>query len=406
MDRRNFITTLASTAALGFIPWKASAAGPHGLQGYIRTNWCRDPFSYGSYSYIAKGSGGQDIRHLGKPIGGRIFFAGEAANPRRNSTVHAAYESGQRTAGIVLNHSLHAVAIIGAGMSGLSAAQKLSRQGRDVTVFEARDRIGGRIWTNNRLGMPLDLGASWIHGTTGNPLTELADSIDLKRVETEYSFITRGRYGRLIGEHDLPEWVGDVAEVQHTAGADRDQINNMAYLFADDYNGPEVIFPNGYMDIFDALEGPYEINLSSLVDHISYDQNGVTLNVQNAGPQSFDAVIVTVPLGVLKKDIIKFDPPLPKHKSNAIRNLGMGTLDKVYLLFEKTFWDPDATWILTPENDLPQGQFNQWLNIYKFTGHPVILGFNGGPPALELSELSDEDIIEKALQTLNIAYPA
>ncbi len=60
------------------------------------------------------------------------------------------------------------IAIIGAGMSGLASAHKLSTNDREVTLFEARDRIGGRIWTDERLGIPLELGASWIHGINGN----------------------------------------------------------------------------------------------------------------------------------------------------------------------------------------------------------------------------------------------
>ena len=77
--------------------------------------------------------------------------------------------------------------IIGAGLSGLAAAQKLRSVGREVVVLEARDRVGGRIWTSNHWPeLPLDLGATWIHGVKGNPLTRLADSIQAKRIATSY----------------------------------------------------------------------------------------------------------------------------------------------------------------------------------------------------------------------------
>ena len=82
----------------------------------------------------------------------------------------------------------------------------------------------------------------------------------------------------------------------------------------------------------------------------------------------------------------------------------MGVLDKVYLQFPDVFWDADTTWILTPENDLPRGQFNQWLNLAKFVDQPVLVAFNGGPPALDLAGLSDDEMIERAMQTLNLAY--
>lgn len=55
------------------------------------------------------------------------------------------------------------VIIVGAGFAGLIAARELEGAGFDVEIFEARDRIGGRAWTEERLGRPLELGATWVH---------------------------------------------------------------------------------------------------------------------------------------------------------------------------------------------------------------------------------------------------
>jgi len=67
------------------------------------------------------------------------------------------------------------VLVIGAGLSGLAAARELRRKGYEVVVLDARERIGGRIWTSKQWPeMPLDLGATWIHGVRGNPITEVA----------------------------------------------------------------------------------------------------------------------------------------------------------------------------------------------------------------------------------------
>ena len=62
------------------------------------------------------------------------------------------------------------VAVVGAGLAGLIAARTLADHDVEVVVIEARDRIGGRCWTQNGV----DLGAHWIHGTEGNPITNLA----------------------------------------------------------------------------------------------------------------------------------------------------------------------------------------------------------------------------------------
>ena len=76
------------------------------------------------------------------------------------------------------------VIIVGAGISGLSAAKKLKEKGFNVTVIEAQEKVGGRLRTNRNLGIAFDEGASWIHGINGNPVTTLAQQAGMNTYET------------------------------------------------------------------------------------------------------------------------------------------------------------------------------------------------------------------------------
>jgi monoamine oxidase len=67
----------------------------------------------------------------------------------------------------------HDVVVVGAGFAGLTAARELSRRGHSVLVLEARDRIGGRTWTTERLGRTLELGGTWVHWTQPHVWAEL-----------------------------------------------------------------------------------------------------------------------------------------------------------------------------------------------------------------------------------------
>jgi phytoene dehydrogenase-like protein len=68
------------------------------------------------------------------------------------------------------------VCVLGAGVSGLRAAALLAEWGFEVTILEARDRIGGRVHQSSRFGLPNDLGASWLHGAQDNPIVGVAEN--------------------------------------------------------------------------------------------------------------------------------------------------------------------------------------------------------------------------------------
>lgn len=409
MNRRDALVMIGAVPLAGCLEWQGPSPTPKELKGFVRTNWSKDPFAYGSYSHVAKGSGRVDRSLVASPIDDRVFFAGEALHPNYQSTVHAAHDSGLATARSVLETGKSRIAIVGAGMAGLTSANSLAKNGHSVSVFEARNRIGGRVWTDRSLGTPLDVGASWIHGPDGNPISKLADDAGLTRVETQDKYIIRGRNGRKIWDILAPGWLTTVGE-EISMGTEYETLN-LAEVEADyeaygqGYDGNDVIFPQGYDQVLTSLSGPYEIKFDQQIIRIDYSGNGVQLFTQSGREEEFDAVIVTVPLGVLKAGTISFRPALPRDRLEAIDRMGLGVLDKLYLRFEDVFWDRDHTWIMTIENDLPRGMFNEWLNLFPCLGEPILAAFNGGAVARALSEKSDDDLVDMALQTLSKAYP-
>ncbi|WP_278184807.1 FAD-dependent oxidoreductase [Mycobacterium kubicae] len=93
------------------------------------------------------------------------------------------------------------VLVVGAGIAGLAAARQLADAGRAVRVIEARNRIGGRITTTRDWGVPLEIGASWVHGVTNNPLTDLVARSGMKLIATDYD-----KWARLVVDPGLQRW--------------------------------------------------------------------------------------------------------------------------------------------------------------------------------------------------------
>ena len=95
--------------------------------------------------------------------------------------------------------------VLGAGAAGLAAASRLARAGRRIAVLEARDRIGGRVWTQDGPDGPVELGAEFIHGRPKELWDEI-HALGLRTVELPDSHLALSR-GRLAPESDFWERV-------------------------------------------------------------------------------------------------------------------------------------------------------------------------------------------------------
>ena len=115
-----------------------------------------------------------------------------------------------------------------------------------------------------------------------------------------------------------------------------------------------------------------------------------------------DAVIVTVPIGVLKANLIAFEPKLPEWKLAAISDLGVGNENKIALLFDKVFWPNVELLGIAAPTSYACGYF---LNLHKATGNPVLVYMAAGRFAYDLEKLSDEAAADFVMLQLKRMFP-
>lgn len=332
------------------------------------------------------------------------------------------------------------VLVIGAGMAGLAAATALRAAGAEVVVMEARDRIGGRVHTSRAWpDLPVDLGASWIHGTTGNPLTELARDAGAATVATSYdsAALHIDPAARALGitapgtaraertveralawaerrdadvslQRALDAVSGSPGQVERAQrdfhvnatyeqeyGGSADSLSAWWMEQGDQFGGPDVLFPQGFGELADHLADGLDIRLGQVVKSVASSATGVTVTLADGSSLSGDEVLVTVPLGVLKAGDIAFDPPLSQRKQRAIDRLGMGLLNKHWLRFDRVFWPPEYNW--HEYLSLRKGHWSEWVSLAKIDNTPVLLAFSAADQAEAVEQMRDEAILDEIM---------
>ncbi|MCV2874718.1 FAD-dependent oxidoreductase [Rhodobacteraceae bacterium XHP0102] len=399
MNRRGLMLGAASAlAAPRCLYGSVSLPQPRAV---LRSAWWDDSYARGSYSHLGLTGGRADRVALSRPIGPRLVLAGEATEPDHPSTVHGAILSGRRAAEQILEMGVAHVVIAGAGVAGLAAAEWLLHAECRVEMVEARDRIGGRVVSDRSLGFAADLGASWIHGRRGNPVTELAQSANLSLMRSNWEeSVTRDRNGRVV---DMPAWLEAHSMANLDYADDLDHLSERALEEGVGFDGPDVLIKGGYDQILRAFElDGLELHLNAPINEIEHDAREVSIK-STAGQFSAEAAIVTLPLGVLQADTVQFSPALPASVQMAVSRLKMGSLEKVFLAYDDVFWDRDAEVILAA--DARDGAFAAFVNLVPLTGEAAVMALNGGDYARSLAAYDSVELGQIASAALAALYP-
>ena len=332
------------------------------------------------------------------------------------------------------------VVVIGAGISGLAAAKKLKENGFNVIVLEAQDKVGGRLRTNRTLGVAFDEGASWIHGTNGNPITNLAQQAGMNTAITnDESLVCYDIGGVLISDTQFDHAEAKLETILSTLKnngsatqsfetifnsmyptytndrlwkfllstyitfdlGDLDKVSSILYDKGEEFSGEERISTNGYDTIPNYLANDLNIQLNQRVSKIDYS-NSKTKITHNGTTTEADYVLVTVPLGVLKSGNIQFIPALPKAKQTAIQKIGMSCVNKFLLTWSTAFWDDEQYIGYTPEI---KDKFNYFVNVKKF--HPnvnALMTFAYADYARHTETMTDAQITDEIMLHLRDIY--
>lgn len=350
------------------------------------------------------------------------------------------------------------VVIIGAGAAGIAAAIELQSTNLTVLVLEARDRIGGRAHTDRETfpSTSIDLGASWIHsyGPT-NVLYIYHKSLNLDRnqhgsngIHRSFDYdgqqftrdtliqardvyvqlyehleqfgvnkdkddqsieqVIQAKYERLLKENGPVKRLVDF----YLSGAEQYDGSNFVNLSAKYWgtgstDGGDYWVTSGYGNLLEKIAQKHDlsIRLNTFVTKInSTDPDRIAITLGNdSSVIHCRRVIITIPLGCLKKNTILFEPPLPPWKIEAINEMGMGVMNKLIIQFPECFWGAHIGSFSYACNER-RGRFR--MVICFPPPENILLFLTTGLFAQELESFTDIEILEQLMTFLQKIFPS
>ncbi|GLT37086.1 hypothetical protein SLA2020_114220 [Shorea laevis] len=350
--------------------------------------------------------------------------------------------------------SRSSVIVVGAGISGISAAKVLAENGiEDLVILEASDRIGGRIRKENFGGVSVELGAGWIAGVGGkesNPVWELASRLGLRTCFSDYSnapYNIYDRSGKIIPSGIAADSykkavdsaiqklrnqevnnVDDISTVTESISIPKTPIELAIDFILHDFEMAEVEPISTYVDFGEreflvADERGYEhllykmaeeflltsegkilddrLKLNKVVRELQHSRNGVTVKTEDGCVYEAKYVILSASIGVLQSDLISFKPPLPSWKKEAIGKCDVMVYTKIFLKFPYMFWPcgPGKEFFIYAHER--RGYYTFWQhmeNAYPGSNILVVTLTNGESKRVEAQP--DEETLKEAMSVL------
>jgi monoamine oxidase len=328
--------------------------------------------------------------------------------------------------------------IVGAGAAGLMTARELARASKRVTIVEARDRCGGRIYPlcAREFGYPAEGGAEFVHGAA--PVTR-----SLMR-EAGLSLSPRGgtrwstRTGRLLPDEsslpyadrfyralsavkaDLP--IAEFLEMQFAEpqydglrrsitrtvegydAADPRRASTLAlrdeWMARDD--GEHGRLAEGYGALIEYLESECRrhgvaIHLGAAVTAIDEARGRIAARCRDGAMFEADAAILTVPPPLLSEIAL---PPVARERAAAAADIGYGNVVKILLRFATQWWaDHGGRDLADLSFLLSDATVPTWWTQYP-AGNPVLTGWFAGPKADRVSSLTAAELVDMGLASL------
>ncbi|MCO6439761.1 MAG: FAD-dependent oxidoreductase [Nitrococcus mobilis] len=318
------------------------------------------------------------------------------------------------------------VVIVGAGAAGLAAGQALRQWGISYRILEARERIGGRAWTEAAsLGIEFDRGCAWLHSAWHNPLRALAERHGFTLAKDMATWFHLG--GRFAGANEAQAiqtfirhqfravikcgLLGQDVSAAEVLDSHHPWAPLLDYLVAaingvdaidystgdaaaEDDTGDDWLVREGLGNLVRLAGAELIVETGCAVSTIDWTQTPVRV-VSEHGQLRARTAIITVPVGVLAAGTPCFRPPLPEWKQTALEAIPMGRSEKIAFRFDgEVFGLPANTYLNASDSN---GAFGAHIRPF---GESVAIVYVGGRLAREIGELSDADAAAVMLDRL------